>query len=281
MAANPRQGKKKGQKKSRTARAVICRCPNNVPDEIWLVFTYSDMINASAAANLYVYQWNLNSPFDPNRTAAGAQPPAWAEWTALYGYYTCTKTEFDYEVFNRTAGSTAAVAACALPNGTAVSDFFDCSAQRRAVKAFTQYGAPPARVRGVVDVSTVWGVPPERVLADDEFQALMTASPNFLSVLNIAVQTAGATDTLTITGSLRQTVRLYRPDTFNLSATRKKRAESLKNVSPGPARISGPPCTVTQGRPGPAATAAPERAVRESPCHCAEGQLCWRAHVAE
>jgi len=186
-------------------------CPFSVPDEQFLTFEYADQINASAAANLYQYQWRTNSCFDPNLTATGAQPVGWDEWSALYSRYTVEAVEYDYSVYNRTAGSTASVCSTLLPSATAPTDFFAAAGMRLSKVAYTQYGSPPARVSGKATNAVIAGVDPMVITADDAYSAAVSANPSRDSVLTLSIETAGATDTLTIAGRIKYKVRLWAP----------------------------------------------------------------------
>lgn len=232
-------GKMKRGKGMPLARIPRKFCPDFIPDEQFLTFSYADQINASAAANIYVYQWNVNSLFDPNRTATGAQPVGFDQWDGLYGKYTVYAAEFEYDIFARTSGGVVSVAAVCLPSGTAIADYYDAAAQRRAIIASTTFGARPAKVKGSVTVADIWGVDDIVVDSDDTFSATTSASPNSTTVLNVALATSGATDTITITGRIKYKARLWKPDTQTVSTAVALRSAARAAIVPA-AQAAGP-----------------------------------------
>jgi len=211
-----RKGGKGGRKGGRTGSSF---CKNYCPDTIELTFEYADLIVAAATANAYTYQWAPNTVFDPNYTAAGAQPVGFDEWTALFSAYRVISFEIDTQVSMRTATSSLAVAGACTSGAPGSADYFDVAGYRDSKVASTTSGAEPAKLRFSLDCSKVFGVLPIAVWTDDGFQAAMTGSPSRQVIYTVGIETAGATDTISIMQRIKMRTRLERPKNLAVSAS--------------------------------------------------------------
>jgi hypothetical protein len=211
-----KKGKNGGRKGGRAGSSF---CKNYCPDYIELTFEYADLIVAAATANSYIYQWAPNTGFDPNYTAAGAQPVGWDEWTALYSAYRIMSFEIDTQVSMRTATSSLAVACACTSGAPGSADYFDVAGYRDSKVASTTSGAEPAHLKTALSVAKVMGVAPMAVLTDDGFQAAMTGSPSRQVIYTLSIETAGATDTISIMQRIRMKTRLERPKNLAVSLT--------------------------------------------------------------
>jgi hypothetical protein len=184
-----------------------------------VTFEYADLIVAAATANGYSYQWAVNDVFDPNYTAAGAQPVGFDQWATLYNGFRCVRFEIDTQVSMRTATSSLAVAGSVTPTVPS-ADYFDVAGSRDSKVSSTTSGAEPARLRFSLDVSKVFGVLPVTVMTDDQYQSTVSGSPARRAIYTVAIETAGATDTISIMQRVRFSTRLERPVVLAVSATR-------------------------------------------------------------
>jgi hypothetical protein len=192
---------------------------NYLPDSIELTFEYADLIVAAATANSYVYQWAPNTVFDPNYTAAGAQPVGFDEWSAFYSAYRVIKFEIETQVSMRTVTSSLAVAAACTSGAPGSSDYFDVAGFRDSKCSSTDSGAAPARLKFSKSVSDVIGVLPITVQTDDGFQAAVSGSPSRQVIYTVAIETAGATDSISIMQRIKMKTRLERPKILAVSLT--------------------------------------------------------------
>jgi hypothetical protein len=58
-----------------------------VPNSVRLTLPYYETIDRAPGVTFDDYQFNLNSIYDPNRTAAGHQPLGYDQWTNFYNRY--------------------------------------------------------------------------------------------------------------------------------------------------------------------------------------------------
>jgi hypothetical protein len=264
-----------------------------------LTFEYADLIVAAATANSYVYQWAPNTGFDPNYTAAGAQPVGWDEWTALFTAYRVVSFEIDTQVSMRTATSSLAVACAATVGAPGSADYFDIAGARYSKMASTTSGAEPAKLKLSLSVAEVMGVLPITALTDDSFQAAMTGTPSRQVIYTVAIETAGATDTISICQRLRMKTRLERPKILSVSLAsrvhanpapcleaRLLRERAQAETKPAIGSIAAVPSLVTCTVQGPVVEPAlvnpvSEALPREESADCGLGVYCRCAWVAD
>lgn len=81
------------------------------PDEMRLKFnyTYTGHLNSIATAS---HMFSGNSPYDPDATGTGRQPPAWDDYSGLYDKYQCVGSKAEVTFHNSSVNT--APAACIL-----------------------------------------------------------------------------------------------------------------------------------------------------------------------
>lgn len=138
--------------------------------------------------NNYLYQFNLNSLFDPDRTGTGHQPYGFDQLSNLYNRYRvigCYYTVSAYAV-----GSPLRVVT--LPSNDATAGWNNVSEvceNPRAKWKLQIPGGPAQIIKGYVSLPSLMGRNNQEYRADDRFQAQVTVSPSELAVLNIGAGT--------------------------------------------------------------------------------------------
>lgn len=146
--------------------------------------------------NAYLYQLNLNSLFDPDRTGTGHQPYMYDQLSGLYNRYRvigCSYTIFGYPV-----SSSAPIRVGALATNDAsqiwnnMSDFFE---NPKAKWTIVVPGGQKTLLKGYVSIPSLMGRNNIEYRSDDRFQAQVSVSPAELAILNIGAGTMTDTST--------------------------------------------------------------------------------------
>lgn len=143
---------------------------------------YSDNF-ALTALNGYSYSFNLNSTFDPNRTGVGHQPYGRDSLAAIYNRYrviSCSYTLNCYSGVNPIRFATIPTNDLFAP--ISLSEVCENPRSRFAIQF---PGGATRTIHGKVYLPSLEGRTTAQYMADDSYQALATASPSALALLNI------------------------------------------------------------------------------------------------
>lgn len=182
----------------------------------YVVLKYVDIFSQSLATVAGTNQiMNLNSIFDPDRTGVGHQPYGFDQLAALYNRYRVLKTKW---VITFHAESTGFYIVVVPTNGflaTAITNQASyataCEVPRASIRA-QGTGANSVVVRGQLSLNNLNGTTQTEYLADDRFQALTTASPGELLILNVGTYNpAGVTVAIDFTIELFYYVDFHDP----------------------------------------------------------------------
>lgn len=177
---------------------------------------YTDIFSFTLATLTGTNQiMNLNSLFDPDRTGTGHQPYGFDQLAALYNRYRVLKTAWKITFHAETTGfyivvvPTNAMLATAITNQASYASA--CEVPRAVVRA-QGTGANSVVVRGKVALNDLNGTTRTEYLADDRFQAVVSASPGELLLLNVGnYNPAGATVTIDYTVEMEFYVDFHDP----------------------------------------------------------------------
>jgi len=140
--------------------------------------------------NAYLYQMNLNSLFDPDRTGTGHQPYGFDQLAGLYNRYRvigCYYTISAYAI-----GYNGPIRFAVLPSNDATAGWNSISEvceNPRAKWAIQVPGGQGKVIKGYVSLPSLMGRNNQEYRADDRFQAQVSVSPAELAVLNIGAGT--------------------------------------------------------------------------------------------
>lgn len=176
------RGKRKGYK----TNIVANRSLNPIPQRTIVKMKYADNFTLNAA-NLYSYQFNLNSIFDPNRTGVGHQPYGHDQLALLYNRYRVINCKYSVVL----STGTTVVKYVAVPSNE-VQVFNSVDEGRENPRARFSIQTPNGKlnpIRGNVYIPSLTGRTKAQYMADDRYQATVGTSPAELAILN--VQAAG------------------------------------------------------------------------------------------
>lgn len=141
-------------------------------------------VNINPGAGLAgIYQFNLSSLFDPNRTGVGHQPTGFDQYMALYEEYIVTSVTYKVLFANKgLTGAGALVVGCSISDDPSTSLDF----RQYIENGQTQWGALDGRgdggryqlsLSGSVDIADAHGVSKSELLSGDEYRGTASASP--------------------------------------------------------------------------------------------------------
>jgi hypothetical protein len=179
---------------------------------------YSTERKITAAGNEVLWAFLVNSAYDPDFTYTGSQPPYFDEWGQLYSRYRVVDAMVESKVSNY-SGAHCKVTQAPLaqdPTGYATEDV---AGWRNSAEDDFNSGGSMAVVRTRVKPHQCWGVSEKAYLADDDFAATITASPQNKVFLALCAKTDGATDSVWLSVRVTLSVRFERPRIIALSST--------------------------------------------------------------
>lgn len=157
---------------------------NNLP----CTFIYSTKftINGGTLGTAAIQQFNLSSLFDPDLTGVGTQPIPLDQYSALYERYRVYEASFKLHFMNSTTNDLI-VGYNICDQATTTSDlerlvqngqceWSGCSA-RGSSKDFAEFTA-------TVDLAKAHGITKKRLMSDDVYAAVFSASPAEAMILN-------------------------------------------------------------------------------------------------
>jgi len=196
-----KKGKKlfKKSKKSNRKLAVITTGPNPLPNRWISKMKYVESTTITCdAGGAGLYQYRMNSIFDPNLTSTGHQPYGHDTLEALFTKYRVFAFAWIIHVFP--VGSASNTQVVVTPqNGTGYETNFDYAAERpRAIsKVIQSAGGTPVVFKGKVSLAKLMGLPPAQYKADERTASDYGSNPSEVQNLNFQIQ-----------GSSNQAVRI-------------------------------------------------------------------------
>lgn len=158
---------------------------------MYLTLRYTETFNNTLLTLVASSQvFNLNSPFDPNRTGGGHQPYGYDQITLMYNRYRVLSCKWSIVVgsttgtFHATVVPTNGLLPVAITNA---ATFEAASEVPHAKTRVLSINAPAVTFRGSMPLNVLNGCLREEYLADDRFEAITTASPAEIMVLYIGL----------------------------------------------------------------------------------------------
>ena len=199
----------------RRPKKVVNNAITPVPQRFLTKHKYSTTITINTA--MPQYNFNLNSLFDPDRTATGHQPYGFDQISALYNRYRVYGCS--YVVQGYQANNPIRVGVVASNGIAAVTNMASLIELPRS-KFITQIpGGPAAKVTGYVDMASLTGRTKAQYMADDVYAGTALTDPSELLILNIRASTLSDTlvDGCAITVTLQFHCEWYDPIVFGTS----------------------------------------------------------------
>jgi len=188
MAGKPRSAgkrkmwKRKAPRRNRRSTVNVNRALHPIPQRYITVQKYSDtfLLNTSQT----VYNFNLNSVYDPNRTGIGHQPYGFDTLATMYNRYRVIGCSWAINGYN--TGSAIRIG-CLVGNDVALATTISDLVERPRARFITQLpGGSTQTLKGKVSIPSVVGRSKAQYMADDRYQALVTGDPAELAILQVA-----------------------------------------------------------------------------------------------
>lgn len=223
-----------------------------LPDQMCVTLRYADSDDVTASFGVFSWIIRGNGPQDPDATFVGVQPPCFDQWAALYGRYTVESSRITVRAISRAVSNCMRIAVA--PQAVSTAGSFDgIAGYRYAVSKDTTGGAPAAVLTCDVKTSKVLGVPSQSVRdsASAAFDSAVNTLPTTQWYWNIAVETSGSSDSVSVYFVVEYRVRFWQPLSQDVSLTHTlKRAPRVRRV--------------TSTHQGVTATAVPEKPTESS-----------------
>jgi len=192
----PRRFRGKGKRKAMTRprrrapkRTLVNRALHPIPQRYITKMKYADAVNTDGTG---AYYFNLNSIFDPNRTGVGHQPYGFDTLATLYNRYRVIACGWRITAPQSSAGSIQTQVA-ALPSNQILSigTLSEVRENPRAKYITQVQGGQTVVLSGKCYIPSLIGRTRAQYMADDDYQALVTANPNEMAILNVFTSVAG------------------------------------------------------------------------------------------
>lgn len=174
---------------------------------------YAEGVALSLGGSVSIIQrMNLNSCYDPNQSGIGHQPYSWDQYTQMYNRYRVIGCH--YRIGMASSSGSGAFQLATLPSNETVtpSTISEARENPRCRYILQGAGAPIRMLTGYVSIPSLVGRTKAQYMADDRYQALTTASPNELAILNIyggPLQDSTSTDTVLLNIELTYVVEFF------------------------------------------------------------------------
>lgn len=191
-----KKGKKLFKKAKRSNRklAVVTTGPNPLPNRWISKMKYVESTTITCdAGGVGLYQYRMNSIFDPNLSGTGHQPYGHDTMEALFQKYRVFAFAWVIHVFP--VGSASNTQVVVTPqNGTGYETNFDYAAERpRAIsKVIQSAGGTPVVFKGKVSLAKLMGMPPSQFKSDERTAADYGGNPTEVQNLNFQIQGSSA-----------------------------------------------------------------------------------------
>ena len=183
-----RGGKRKPAKRGKPRRKgvggnrqqLVNRALHPLPQRYITKQKYSTVFAISALQNMY--QFNLNSVFDPNRTGLGHQPYGFDQLAALYNRYRVISCSYVINVSSANNVRFAAIETNETPIVLSISDLIE---RPKAKWKIQPSSGAPQYLKGNCYIPSLVGRNKTEYMSDDRYQSQVTGSPAELGLLNI------------------------------------------------------------------------------------------------
>lgn len=173
----PRVQRRKRFGKRRQATTNVNRSLNPIPSRYICKMKYAETITTTSPGGQYIL--NLNSLFDPDRTGVGHQPYGFDNLALLYNRYRVISCGWRVQSPATTNGLPFTIA-CMPSNDLGITwlSMGEMVENPRVKYVVQNPGAAAVVLRGRSYLPALIGRTKAQYMADDDYQAVVTASPN-------------------------------------------------------------------------------------------------------
>lgn len=186
QAPKRKQMKRKlvSKRKSYGTNVLVGKTLNPVPQRTIVKMKYAEAVQSSLIAGVANYQFNLNSIFDPNRTGIGHQPYGRDTFETLYNRYRVISCSYVVSTLSNN-GFVTQLAVLPANEALVMSSVSEARENPRCKYTIQSPNAPIRLLTGNVYIPSLVGRTKAQYMADDCYQAQMSASPVEAAILNI------------------------------------------------------------------------------------------------
>lgn len=168
----------------RRTTTLVNRALQPIPQRYIAKLKYAELVSTDANGHYY---FNLNSVFDPNRSGIGHQPYGRDTFDVLYNRYRVIACGWRIQPQYANPSATTPLQIAAMPANEQLlfGTMSEVRENPRAKYVVQQPGGPIATLKGKVYLPSLVGRTKAQYMADDRYQAQMSASPNEQAILNI------------------------------------------------------------------------------------------------
>lgn len=178
---------------------------------------YCERITVNCTAGVpNIYQFNVNSIYDPNRTGTGHQPYGFDQWAGIYGRYKVFAVSYRILFYNSTGAGNQGITIL-MNNSTASlgTDYNTIMELPRSINSIlsSQY-TQPKLMKGHIYLPRLNGSTKEAYMADDRFQAQISANPTETMIMHIVNYIESTTSNVEFEVQFKYHVEFFDPLTF-------------------------------------------------------------------
>lgn len=196
-----------------------------------LVYPFA-FTSSSVTANVWYWQFRINSLFDPDFTGTGSQPVGFDQWMALYDRYRVLAVETDVFICGLSASDMASAASPGVDAAPTLT-YPAVAGDRAAVlgKHVPAGTYPKQRLRTSILMKDVFGIDQEALMSELNYSGTSGTSAPSVAYWNVCSFTDQATGSIMLSGEIRFAVRFEQPHDNNISLTVVPREKPPVSVS--------------------------------------------------
>lgn len=192
-ATMKKRGGWKSKRKSGYKTLSLARTLNPVAQRAIAKHKYAQSFSISTSGTpTGLYQFNLNSMFDPDRSGVGHQPYGRDQYATLYNRYRVISCSYRISAIDSL--NNQAIQVTAIPTNTVSVSYPDNATAReqpRARYVIQNPGSPARMLVGRSYLPSLMGRTKAQYMADDNYQAQTGTNPAEFGILNVLVGNVG------------------------------------------------------------------------------------------
>lgn len=159
-----------------------------------LVYSDKFVVGGSGLGTASVQQYQTSSLFDPDLTNVGHQPLGLDQMSALFEKYIVTQMEYKITITNSSASQSVTYAITTSDSASTTTNIGQAIEQgnsRIGILTPATGGLSSVKIAGIVKNWVIQGQTYDEYMGDGSNEALMSASPPDVSILNLYVADSG------------------------------------------------------------------------------------------
>lgn len=185
------------QKRQGAGIVGLTKVVTGFPDRFRVTMVYGGYnIYAPAAGTFAAQSYRGNSVYDPDFTGAGSTAQTYTQCAALYNRYRVLSSKLVLDVYNQGTVPVLTVVGASISNSLPATDK-TLGLRHQAQGTVCPGGPQEWKHTASVATHSIFGVPKQQVLSEDDFAGLIGANPNnvwywHIKMLNLNGAVAGS-----------------------------------------------------------------------------------------